>query len=488
MAALGLIVSSGWWIVGLDAYPGPWALVPVGATMTLICCGQHAAGAQGARVTQPVVSVLLASRLPVGLGKLAYTLYLWHWPVLIFYLAYREQARAGLLGGLFVLCVSLVLAWLTYRYVEIPLRHKAPRHDTASPGQQPCTSTSIRDGRVFTTPAPRATRTSPPAAVHRRVAYARGMTAVLIVGVAISGTAITVWDRHVAGLDVDTSTLDPQSYPGARALLDGAPVPPLDPQPSPLEVVNDFPVTSTQGDISGFDDPSVRVGIYGDRNATRTIALAGGSHAEFWITALDALGKKNNFRVRTYLKMGCPLSTESQPTRDNGAPYPQCFEWVQTAMKRMIADRPDAVFTTTTRPRMDAPGDWVPPTYLPIFARLAAAGIPVLGMRDTVWPRNGRGAIDTPSCLASGRDAQECGTPRDLALQSSNPTLSILGANTNVLPLDLSDGLCTRQRCPAVVGNIVVYKDWHHLSATFVRSLIPRLWQQMSRAMPTLQQ
>ncbi|WP_052688681.1 acyltransferase family protein [Williamsia herbipolensis] len=488
VAALALIVSSGWWIVGLDAYPGPWALVPVGATLTLICCGHRAAPAPASRSTQPAVSVLLASQLPVELGKLAYTLYLWHWPVLIFYLAYRQQARVGLVGGLIVLSVSLALAWLTYRYIEIPLRHKTTR-DAASVDRLQDTAPKDRIRHGCELPAPTTTRIPPPTKTRQRLAYTRGMTAVLVVGVVLSGTAITVWDRHVAGLTVDTSSLDPESYPGARALLDGAPVPPLDPQPSPLEVVKDFPVTSTQGYISGFDDPSVRVGIYGDRSATRTIALAGGSHAEFWITALDALGKQNRFRVTTYLKMGCPLSTESRPTRDDGAPYPQCFEWVKAAMKQIVADRPDAVFTTTTRPRTNAPGDWVPPTYLPIFARLAAAGIPVLGMRDTVWPRNGRGAIDTPACLAAGRAAAEqCGTARDLALQPVNPTLSILGANTNVLPLDLSDGLCTRKRCPAVVGNIIVYKDWHHLSATFVRSLIPRLWQQMSRAMPALRQ
>ena len=42
-------------------------------------------------------------------------------------------------------------------------------------------------------------------------------------------------------------------------------------------------------------------------------ALAGGSHAEHWITALDLLGRLHHFKVTTYLKMGCPLTTEQQP-------------------------------------------------------------------------------------------------------------------------------------------------------------------------------
>ena len=34
--------------------------------------------------------------------------------------------------------------------------------------------------------------------------------------------------------------------------------------------------------------------------------------------------------------------------------------------------------------------------------------------------------------------------------------------------------------CPAIVGNIIVYKDWHHLSATYVRSLTDELERQMA--------
>lgn len=60
---------------------------------------------------------------------------------------------------------------------------------------------------------------------------------------------------------------------------------------------------------------------YGDAAAERTIALAGGSHAEHWLPALDILGKAHHFKVVTYLKMGCPLSTEQVPLiMGNNAP------------------------------------------------------------------------------------------------------------------------------------------------------------------------
>ncbi len=67
-------------------FPGPWALVPVGAALAIIV-----AGARGDDV-DPFPTRLLASPPLVRLGSIAYALYLWHWPVLI---AYLSGWRAG---------------------------------------------------------------------------------------------------------------------------------------------------------------------------------------------------------------------------------------------------------------------------------------------------------------------------------------------------------------------------------------------------------
>ena len=58
-------------------------------------------------------------------------------------------------------------------------------------------------------------------------------------------------------------------------------------RPTVLEASKDLPVTTDDGCISDFKNGDVINCTYGDQHATRTIALAGGSHAEHWITALD---------------------------------------------------------------------------------------------------------------------------------------------------------------------------------------------------------
>lgn len=457
---LVLIVTCGWWIDGVTSYPGPWAWVPVGSTLLIIWAGavarQLPARGRHARPdhSMPAMNDMLASRVPVWLGSIAYSLYLWHWPLLIFYLSARGIDHAGILDGGVVLAVSIGLAWLTKRYIEDPLRAGGRRDRVGSPRRT------------------------------RLMSYASVVATILVVFSAAGAVAVGLWDRHVSTLTADTANLDPTLYPGARALLNGADVPPRDPQPSPLRVLVDFPETSTDGYMSSFEDPSIHVGVYGDPQASRTIALAGGSHAEMWISALNRLGKQHHVKVTTYLKMGCPLSTDELPRLQNGVPYPQCRDWVERVIPRIIADKPDAVFTNSTRPSSAGPGDVLPDTYTPVFRRFIDAGVPVLGIRDTPWPHNEQGPIDTPTCLADGGTAESCGTPRSLALSPRDPAAEFAAITPLFHSLDLSDGLCTATLCPGIVGNIIVYKDWHHLSATYVRSLADELGKQMGRALP----
>ena len=71
-------------------------------------------------------------------------------------------------------------------------------------------------------------------------------------------------------------------------------------------------------------------------------------------------------------------------------PYPKCHEWNERVMAKLIADHPDFVFTTPTRPWNIKPGDVMPANYIGIWQTLSDNNIPILAMRDTPWlVRNG---------------------------------------------------------------------------------------------------
>ena len=123
-AALAVVLSCGALIDGAHEFPGPWALVPVGATMLLILAGANLPGGAGGRLPAP--NRLLAAGPLVALGAMAYSLYLWHWPLLIFWLSYTGDPHVNFIEGAGLLLVSGLLAYLTTRFVEEPLRYRVP--------------------------------------------------------------------------------------------------------------------------------------------------------------------------------------------------------------------------------------------------------------------------------------------------------------------------------------------------------------------------
>lgn len=465
LATVGLaaILSCGALIDGVEQFPGPWALVPVGGAVLLILSGANLSGANlSGRATDgrlPLPNRVLASKGLLTLGDMAYSLYLWHWPLLIFWLAYSGQSQAGFADGLAILAISLVLAYLTMRFVEKPLRQRSAL-PVARTGAAAWRS-RLRRGTIV------------------------GGTAVALLGVALTATSFT-WREHVAeqrASGTQLSALSPVDYPGARALVNRVRVPQLPFRPTVLEAEDDLPESTNDGCISDFDNAGVINCSYGDLSATRTVALAGGSHAEHWITALDILGKAHNFKVVTYLKMGCPLTTEQKPlVMGDNRPYPKCRQWNERVMAKLIADKPDFVFTTSTRPWNIKPGDTMPGTYIGIWKTFQDNKIPVLAMRDTPWlVRNGK-PFRPADCLAKGGDAVSCGIKRSQVLSERNQTLDFTTRFPSLKVLDLSDAVCRADICRAIEGNVLVYHDAHHLSATYMRTMTPELGRQMGAA------
>ncbi|HEY1838518.1 MAG TPA: acyltransferase family protein [Rhizomicrobium sp.] len=94
-------------------FPGAAALAPCGGTALLIYAGQR----------ETAVSSLLATAPMRGVGLISYSLYLWHWPMLVF-------ARYALFGDLSALekggliALSIALAALSWRFVELPFRKR----------------------------------------------------------------------------------------------------------------------------------------------------------------------------------------------------------------------------------------------------------------------------------------------------------------------------------------------------------------------------
>jgi peptidoglycan/LPS O-acetylase OafA/YrhL len=458
VAALAAILSCGALIDGVKEFPGPWALVPVGATMLFILSAANQQADPRTAGRLPAPNRLLATAPFMTLGAMAYSLYLWHWPLLIFWLSYTGQPRVNFIEGAIVLLLSGVLAWLTLKFVENPLRYRA-----ATKTPKPV--------------VPLWTRLRRPTIVLGSI--------VGLLGVALTATAFG-WREHVTvqrANGKELANLSIRDYPGATALINHAKVPKLPMRPTVLEAKDDLPETTTDGCISDFDNSDVINCTFGDKEATRTIALAGGSHAEHWITALNLLGRLHHFKVVTYMKMGCPLTTEELPlVMGDNRPYPGCRVWNNRVMPQLISDHPDFVFTTSTRPWNIKPGDVMPATYIGIWQTLSDNNIPILAMRDTPWMARKGQPYFPADCLANGGDAISCGIKRSDVLSEHNQTLDFVAQFPLLKPLDMSDAVCRKDICRAVEGNVLLYRDAHHISTTYMRTMAGELGRQIGAA------
>ena len=150
--------------------------------------------------------------------------------------------------------------------------------------------------------------------------------------------------------------------------------------------------------------------------------------------------------------------------------YTECEAWRGNVVDRLNQLRPDLVVISSNRylPVVDE-RDSDPERQGAALARLIDR-IPgrVAIIADT--PRSG---FDVPACLAAHRDAiEQCTTSRAAAFTWRHLRREREAARESGATLvDMSAAICPVDPCPPIIGTRLVYRDNHHLTATFARSL-----------------
>ncbi|MDN5582270.1 MULTISPECIES: acyltransferase family protein [unclassified Corynebacterium] len=504
IVGLVLIIGTGLFLDGAAQFPGPWTLVPLAGAMLVVLAGnpvagEDAASTQDAATSQDAasgVTAMLCAAPFQFLGRIAYSLYLWHWPalVLVTYLMSQGAEVAapgggtgflngitatlgngeGFLVGSVVVVVSVLLAWATYRFIETPLRQQAkPERATALSASYVRSSVAGRRGTV-------------------------GAVCALVMVVATAAVVSfgpVIEHRNQLAAAVDADDIDPAEYPGPAAFLADANAPddvPVEPDPAVGEEEM-LPQTQKDGCFSGFAESNViftkqfnssdEPCVYGDVDSDRTMYLAGGSHSEHYLTGLEEVAEQQGFKIVPLLKMGCVLGMNLPHL--SGDPYPECAEWNDN-VQQFIFDNPptDGVFMPSTRPTMiegDGP-DVVPPEYVEMVQRLTDAGIHTWGVRDTPWHMAGPGVQGNARlCVAEGAEDDaggDCGIAEEASLSPVNPAPEAY-EGLDITNIDLTAALCRDGRCPAVVGNVLVYRDGQHFTSLFSSLLAPEISRQM---------
>ncbi|ESY68896.1 acyltransferase [Mesorhizobium sp. LNHC232B00] len=116
LIGLGAVAASTLWLSPSQPFPGLGALVPVIGAVLLVWPR-----------SQSTISALLASAPLRSTGKISYSLYLWHWPMLVFFRHYAGTALPSAVESSVLIAMAWLAAYLSWRFVEEPVRRlRAP--------------------------------------------------------------------------------------------------------------------------------------------------------------------------------------------------------------------------------------------------------------------------------------------------------------------------------------------------------------------------
>lgn len=444
---LVLIVTCGFFLDGAQVFPGPWALWPLaGFTLVLISAGPRGGN------HDPIWSAtrFLSNKPLAWIGNHAYGLYLWHWPLIIYYMELRDRDAIGWRGALVILAITIILAVFTYRLIETPLKARQQHRNVET--------TRIANKYVITTAA----------------------GALLLAG---TGTTVVLQQPQNQTASV-FEDWDWEHYPGAMSTTPQYDVPEVEeflPRPEDLgSDQSEFYKTGCfqpPGNDPGTDKILVCEDPQSPTDPTATVVIAGGSHSVHWQEAYKALAHEYGWELLVVNKQGCRLLSNNDPTS-------QCNSWNNNFIHWLQSRQVDVVVangTTINRESYERIVEGAPQRW----EQITNTGAELVLMRGTPRPPE---RVD--DCLAAGNTPTQCG-PDTTYIADSNP-LASQGLPSGAHHIDMLAHVCPEgmttesDQCPAVVGNVAVWFDNSHLSNTYVATMTPLIEPELRENLPWL--
>lgn len=446
LVGLGLIGGAALFFDDRTVFPGFAALTPVtGAVLVLL---------GGSPRTIWSVGGLSRIRPLRYVGDISYSLYLWHWPlILVAPVIMLQFGGVNNLVKAVILVVSLVLAAATKHLVEDRFRAARPN---AGPG------------RSFIIPV---------AGAATAIALTVGAT-VLVLSPAAEASRQAMDELRASGCWGAQAVANGCEDPfGAAPTIDGAAA-----YADRIRVCD--PVVSTappRGSSASCD--------YGDGRSV--IAVVGDSHSQIIATAVAAWAVPKGFTVRLFAEGSCPvlgvreLNFPNQVPADSArtpATWQRCQHRSSQIMEEIRNDdRIGVVIATNATGAYIDRGD---PAKSAVTTASASAGADslirdgkeVVIVRDVPGVAHGNSA---PECLSlHPRDPVACSVLRSEIFPRVDPFVAA-AAEKGLPVVDLSDYLCDDERCYAAVGGVVAYWDRAHLTASMTESLTPMVGDQL---------
>jgi len=428
LAGLAAIVAAAFKFTEFTPFPGWTAAIPTVGAALIIWAGANHVGD---------ISRALSLRPVRFLGDISYSLYLWHWPILILGAPFVGEGNIARLPLLFL---SVALAIATYFGVE---RRAA----------------SFR------------------IAFSSRKLVAVGLTTTVVAVAAFAGAgaafpstggpAVTEASSVMANAEVINSAIrltdvTPQFTPDAL---------PTNVSPTLRGLTDDLAEVFTNGCASA----GLIVCEGGDPSGVTSVAMIGDSQMGQWWPAVDTAAKSNGWKLFVVIKNACPAAFVSIVDPASGQSRPDCDAWQRPAVEAVAALEPDVIlfanhslaYHAESVDRMTFDAQWQAGIEEALAQLTSASPVIFFGQ----FPRL---KMTPEQCLTENLNAvTNCSTQLIEAVPQDIRELdvAVAGAAAAVY-FDPTQLLC-RDDCPMVDHNRIMYRDSEHLTGSYSRLLAP---------------
>lgn len=413
--AVGIIVPQN------SSYPGSIAVLPVAAASFMIIGGANASSG--------LVYKLLSSKPLVYIGGLSFAIYLWHWPILIYFQHYFDVApgEVGYFEGIIIILLAFVLSIVSKKLIEDPIAN-------------------IRKTNTF-------------------ASYVIG--ALCFASVALPSLFIYIKIDRIHDSFKAHEVISNDFYKGRSAYAQNG---------SPNINLDKF--IGNQGDINtpsldvtshGLKNGNMLFSESGDRSSDRSILLVGGSTNAHWEPFFSYLGKKHGFKVIVFDRTSCSFGyNPNTPPSEN---YQACNDWNNKIIETITHMKPQPKIVVVNTSRHQDRKEFTPIGSIKSIKEVLSLGIPVIGIRINPLQQ------DPNSCLWKSHEASDCAVSFSSSMERINPAIQFKNDKelSGLYLVDFKDVLCTNDICPAAFEGYLTMTDDEHLTYSYIHYLAPAL-------------
>jgi len=405
------------------SYPGMYALLPsIGASLFIF------AFINGRDATLPLPSRILSTQLPVAIGKISYSLYLWHWPVFILWQAHYKTWEP--VDIVYTMLLTFALSIITYFTVENP----------------------IRFSRVLSI---------------RPVSSLVGAVA-LSLGFVLAGFQV---QNVIAGQSLIVLN-------GGDAFV-------------AEKVRRDLPkiYRSNPACHLAQKDTIMPDCVFAETNSEKSMLIFGDSHMAQWFIPFEKMAAERNMKLYSRTKSACASIDIRQWNQTWKREYTECSVWRSKIMDEIERVKPDIVVLANSSRHgpIDENGDYITgqrkitalkEAELRTIERIRAAGSQVLLIQDTPWH-----TFDPFVCLEENTgNTNDCRTEISEALRTNSPW-SIDGESNvpGVHLLDMNKHFCDEEFCYVANDDHIMVRDKHHVSKMYSEALFEPMLEEVKK-------